>query len=153
MIDGHNLVPKIPGLSLKSLDDEQRLIELLQIFSRVWRQPIEVFFDQAPPGSSGRRQFGQVAAHFVRQGRIADDAITDRLKQLGKTARNWVVVSSDRQVQREARSRHAAILSSEQFAAELQTALQDSTGGSPGDTAKMSERELEEWLKLFGGKK
>ncbi len=153
LIDGHNLVPKIAGLSLNSLDDEQRLIELLQIFCRVRRQQVEVFFDQAPPGSSGRKQFGQVTARFVRQGRIADDAIASRLDQLGKAAGNWVVVSSDRQVQREARSRHAAILTSEQFAVELQAAVQASRSGSPGDAAKMNAQELEEWLKLFGGKK
>ena len=47
LIDGHNLIPKIPGLSLEMLDDEDRLIELLQEFARVRRQRIEVFFDQA----------------------------------------------------------------------------------------------------------
>jgi len=152
LIDGHNLIPKIAGLNLSSLDDEQRLIELLQIFCRVRRQPVEVFFDQAPPGSSGRKQFGQVVAHFVRQGRIADEAIAGRLDQLGKTARNWVVVTSDRQVQREARSHHAAILPSEQFAVELHAALQDARTGSANGETKLSEQELEEWLNLFGDK-
>ena len=150
LIDGHNLIPKIAGLSLRNLDDEERLIELLQIFCRVRRQQVEVFFDQAPPGSSGRRQVGQVVAHFVRQGRIADDAIAARLDQIGKTARNWVVVTSDRQVQREARSHQAAILPSEQFAVELHAALQDSRTSSAGGEAKLSEQELKEWLKLFG---
>lgn len=147
LVDGHNLIPKIRGLSLRSLDDEQRLIELLQIYCRVRRQHVEVFFDQAPPGHAGHRRVGTVVAHFVRQGRTADDAIARRLEQLGKAAPNWTVVSSDRQVQQEARNRHAMSVPSEQFAGELQSAQQ----GSRGEEAELSPEELDEWLKLFGG--
>ena len=41
LIDGHNLIPKVAGLSLKAVDDEMQLIELLQEFCRIgasrWR--------------------------------------------------------------------------------------------------------------------
>ncbi len=150
LVDGHNLIPKIGGLSLRSLDDEQRLIELLQIFSRVRRHQVEVFFDQAPPGRAGHRRVGTVVAHFVRQGRTADDAIAARLAQLGNAAPNWVVVSSDRQVQREARDHHASSMPSEQFSGELQSTLIASHSSSIGEPAGLSPAELEEWLKLFG---
>ena len=50
VIDGHNLVPKIPGLSLHEVDDEERLLALLQAYARAKRKKIEVFFDGAPPG-------------------------------------------------------------------------------------------------------
>ncbi len=150
LVDGHNLVPKLSGLSLSSLDDEQRLIELLQIFCRVGRHQVEVFFDQAPPGHAGRKRIGVVVAHFVRQGRTADDAIAARLRQLGRAAQNWTVVSSDRQVQREARDQHAAILHSEQFAGELRSELQAGQRLSTGEPAELSAEELKEWLDLFG---
>jgi predicted RNA-binding protein with PIN domain len=150
LVDGHNLIPKIGGLSLRSLDDEQRLIELLQVFCRVRRHQVEVFFDQAPPGRAGRKRAGMVVVHFVRQGRTADDAIAARLVQLRKAAQNWTVVSSDRQVQREARDHHAAILPSEQFAGELHSALQASPQGSTDEPAELSEEEIKEWLELFG---
>jgi len=150
LVDGHNLIPKISGLSLRTLDDEQRLIELLQIYCRVRRQRVEVFFDQAPPGHAGPKQAGMVMVHFVRQGRTADEAIVARLDQLGKAARNWVVVSSDRQVQVEARKRQAEIRSSEQFADELLSALKASQAGSAGDESRLSDEELKEWLDLFG---
>ena len=32
LIDGHNLIPKIPGLTLRQMDDENELIEILQRF-------------------------------------------------------------------------------------------------------------------------
>jgi uncharacterized protein len=151
LVDGHNLIPKIAGMSLQLVDDEARLIELLQVYSRVHRQPLEVFFDQAPPGQSGRRVFGMVVAHFVRQGRTADESIVARLDQLEKSARNWTVVTSDRQVQAEARVRQAKVVPSEQFAADLTEALQKAKGQAQADSKGMSEDELNDWLNLFGG--
>ena len=151
MVDGHNLIPKIPGLSLEAPDDEQRLIELLQVYRRIRRHAVEVFFDQAPPGRAGRRQVGTIVAHFVRQGRTADESIVARLDQLEKAARNWSVVTSDRQVQGEAKVRQAKVVSSEEFAAELAAALQDAQAAHHDDPGKMSDAELNEWLKLFGG--
>jgi predicted RNA-binding protein with PIN domain len=151
LVDGHNLIPKIPGMSLEALDDEQRLIELLQVYCRVRRQKVEVFFDRAATGRAGKRQAGMVVAHFVRQGRTADESIVARLDQLEKAARNWTVVTSDRQVQTETRVRQAKIVSSEEFAGELMAALQDAQVARRHEPGKMSDSELDDWLKLFGG--
>jgi uncharacterized protein len=150
LIDGHNLIPKIPGMSLGVIDDEPRLIELLQVYSRVRRQVVEVFFDQAPPGQSGRRKVGVVVAHFVRKGRTADESIVARLDQLEKTARNWTVVTSDRQVQSEARVRQVKVLPSEQFAADLMEAQRQALANPSPGPEKMSDADLDDWLKLFG---
>ena len=151
LVDGHNLIPKIPGMSLEALDDEQRLIELLQVYCRVRRQSVEVFFDHAALGRAGRRQAGVVVAHFVRQGRTADESIVARLDQLERAARNWTVVTSDRRVQTEARVRQARVISSEEFAGELAAALQDAQTARRNEPDKMSDSELDDWLKLFGG--
>ena len=99
LIDGHNLIPKIPGLNLQALDDEEQLIKLLQEYCRRQRKQVEVFFDNAPPGGVRARNFGLVIARFVRQGSTADQAIRERLTRLGRLARNWTVVSSDLAVQ------------------------------------------------------
>ncbi|HWQ04338.1 MAG TPA: NYN domain-containing protein [Longilinea sp.] len=149
LIDGHNLIPKLSGFSLSAMDDEEKLIPLLQTFSRFRRQPVEVFFDGAPPGHSGQRRYGNLTAHFVRQGRTADDAIRLRLEKLGIAAKNWKVISSDRQVQAEARSRHAESLSSEEFAHELMQVLEASQQ-TPEGPPKLSAQEVDDWLRLFG---
>jgi hypothetical protein len=65
IIDGHNLIPRIPGLSLRDIDDELRLVQLLQDFCQRSRKQVEVFFDNAPPGSAGVRSFGSVKARFI----------------------------------------------------------------------------------------
>ena len=64
LIDGHNLIPKVPGLSLKAIDDEMQLVEKLQEFCRRRGKQVEVFFDKAPPGGRRVRVFGPVTARF-----------------------------------------------------------------------------------------
>jgi predicted RNA-binding protein with PIN domain len=149
LIDGHNLIPKL-GLSLAAFDDEPELLARLNEFCRLSRKnQLEVYFDNAPPGVPETRRVGQVTAHFVRRPLIADEAIRLRLKKLGRAAQNWSVVSSDHRVQAEARAVGAKVISSDEFAA----TVIDTLRSGPPPSAKaggMSERELDEWLTLFG---
>ncbi|MDQ3003920.1 MAG: NYN domain-containing protein [Chloroflexota bacterium] len=150
LIDGHNLIPKI-GLRLDSIDDEMELIVILQEFYRIAYRQLEVYFDGAPTSQAGTRKMGAVNAHFVRLGTTADHAIRSRLKKLGRSAKNWIVVSSDRQVQAEARAAHAEVMSSESFAKILEQAR--NSAPKPTDERKLSQKELDDWLKLFGGRR
>ncbi len=169
LIDGHNLIGKLAGFSLSDIDDENRLLGLLQVYTRTRRKRIEVYFDGAPPGQAGTRAVGTVQAVFVPLGNTADSAIRARLAALGKAARNLSVVTSDRMVQSEARSRGAGVISSEDFARDLLSASQEAaaakdpaqsgraTRGStrqsrraPNDSGPaLSPKEVDEWLDLF----
>jgi len=151
LVDGHNLIPKV-GLRLDSPDDEMQLVSKLQDFCRVQRKQVEVFFDGAPPGQAGMRKLGAVKAHFVQLGTTADAAITNRLKRLGGSARNWHVVSSDKQVQAEARSVHAQVLSSEAFAGMLSQPAKSRPTGLQAER-EVTPDEVHEWLKIFGSKR
>ena len=150
IIDGHNLIPKIPGLNLGDLDDELQLVKLLQDFCRVKRKNVEVFFDQAPAGSSGARTFGCVVARFIRQGRTADQAIQEKLRRLGGDARNWTVVSSDREVRNSARSARAKSMRVEEFAQQLLGLVGDKSEDLQTNEAGLSSQEIAEWMELFG---
>jgi predicted RNA-binding protein with PIN domain len=150
LVDGHNLIPKL-GLRLDSVDDETELISILQEFCRSERKQVEVFFDGAPAPQAGTRKMGTIIAHFVRLGTTADDAIQNRLKKLGKSARNWTVVSSDRQVQANARAAQAEVVSSDSFAGLLKQ-VRNSTPKLNSDR-KISSQEVDEWLKLFERRK
>ena len=152
-IDGHNLIPKIPGLSLSQSDDEDRLLELLREYARITRRSLTVFFDQAPDGHSGVRSSGTISVHYVNNRTTADEEIiTCVLKSRPRTG-EIVVVSSDRHVCLQCHSLGAKTLRSEVFSQELQQVLSrsESTGT---DVLSISEAEVEEWLKLFSdGKK
>jgi predicted RNA-binding protein with PIN domain len=151
LIDGHNLIPKL-GLRLDSADDEMELIAILQEFCRLEnKNQVEVYFDGAPAGYAGTRKHGKVMAHFVVVGQTADDAIRRRLKKMGKSAKNWSVVSSDRQVQADARAAQAEIISSDAFAKTLKQAR--ASAPKANTDRKLSDKEVEEWLSLFGRKK
>lgn len=148
IIDGHNLIPHLPGLSLADEEDEAQLIRLLQEYARLRCKTIEVYFDRAPAAEAGLRKFGRVQAHFVRSGITADEAIMTRLRGLGKRAKNVQVVSSDRQVQQAARAAHASVTPSEVFAAEWQKLSEEQPGLNPRDRL-LSEDEVEAWARLF----
>ncbi|HEX9387308.1 MAG TPA: NYN domain-containing protein [Anaerolineales bacterium] len=150
LIDGHNLIPKL-GLHLDAIDDEMELVAILQEFCRLERRQVEVFFDGAPASQAGTRKLGAVTAHFVRLGTTADDAIRNRLKKLGKSAKNWTVVSSDRQVQADARAAHAEVTSSDAFAGMLKQAR--NSAPKPNNDRKVSPQEVDEWLKIFERRK
>ena len=154
LIDGHNLIPKIPGLRLGSVDDEMQLVMLLQDFCRLSRKQVEVYFDQAAPGQSGKRKLGMVSAHFVSSGRTADQAIQQRLGKIGRSAHNWIVVSSDRSVQLSARQAGARVLSSEGFADLLRHTLEQSPSANTDNSdSLLSPEEVKEWLDLFHPKR
>lgn len=151
IIDGHNLIPRIPGLDLASVDDEMQLIELVQEFCRLRRKRAEIYFDNAPPGQPKARHYGQVLARFVRTGQTADDAIRARLLRLGAEARNWTVVSSDQQVQLAGRAARAQSLTSDAFARLLIDAIRTGEAPSGADTkSTLGADEVQEWLDLFG---
>ena len=150
LIDGHNLIPKL-GLRLDSPDDEEALIARLQDFCRARRAQAEVYFDGAPPGYPSERKSGAVTAHFVRQGSSADAAIDARLTRLGKQARNWTVVSSDRRVQAAGSAAHATVLSSEEFA--RQVSALGVQAAQPKRETGLEPGEVDEWLSLFKTRK
>jgi predicted RNA-binding protein with PIN domain len=149
LVDGHNLIPKL-GLRLDSLDDEMQLINILQEFCRLERRTAEVYFDGAPVGQARTQKFGIVTAHFVRVGTTADSAIKLRLEKMGRSAKNWIVVSSDHAVQSSARSVHADVISSDNFAEQLRRSTTKKSKSNIDN--KLSSEEVDEWLKLFGRK-
>ena len=165
VIDGHNLIGKLPGFSLSEIDDEQRLVELLHVYARTRRKRIEVYFDGAPPGQAGARAAGILQVVFVPLGKSADAAIRERLTALGKQARNISVVTSDRQVQAEARSRGAEVIPSESFGRDLLASTQAAASAKdPAHAGRavaqrgraineagppVPDHEVQEWLEIF----
>jgi predicted RNA-binding protein with PIN domain len=147
LIDGHNLIPKL-GLRLDSLDDEMELVVRLQEFCRVRRVQVDVYFDGAPPGQVSTRKAGMVTAHFVRKSSSADAAIENRLLKMKKSARNWIVVSSDRRVRGAAGNAQAGTMSAEEFTREMRKAQAARMSKPKGET-EPSAGEVEEWLRTF----
>ena len=152
IIDGHNLIPKIPGLRLDDPDDEQQLVSLLQEFCRISRKQVDVYFDNAAAGQAGRRTLGTVGVHFVRRGQTADSAIRSRLLKMGRSARNWTVVSSDQSIQATVRQAGAKAMPAEEFASLMRATLSRTNPKESWDVT-LNAQEVEEWENLFKKKR
>ena len=148
IIDGHNLIPNIPGLALGTIDDENQLIALLQRFTNERRKHVELYFDKAAKGHPTQEKYARINVYFAARESTADALIKKRLHKLGKSARSWTVVSSDRSIQTEARSVGARVIESGAFARQLLEALEKNA--PPEETlSELSPDEIEHWENLF----
>ena len=66
------------------MDDEQKLIDLLQEYARINQDNLEVYFDRAPVGQAKTIQKGRVKVIFVTEKTIADERIIKRIKDAWK---------------------------------------------------------------------
>jgi predicted RNA-binding protein with PIN domain len=149
IIDGHNLVPKIPGLHLKDEDDEVRLIELLQEYCRLARRQAELFFDGAPEPTASNRKHGLVHVHYIKLGYSADDAIIQYVHNLGNDKNNWTVVSSDHRIQNAALASGFKIMGSDAFSRLMSTTFSSEAAVQQKREKPPSPGEIDEWLQLF----
>ena len=153
IIDGHNLIPKIPGLHLKDEDDEVRLIERVQEFCRLARRQAELFFDGAPEPRANSRKSGLVHVHYIKLGYSADDAIIQYVRNLGSDKDNWTVVSSDHRIQNAATASGCKVMGSDAFARMMSTTFNSEAAVQQRREKPPSSGEVDEWLDLFDQKK
>jgi hypothetical protein len=144
LIDGHNLIGRMPSLSLRDPDDEERLVALLQSYRGRSGKKITVVFDPGPAYSSPQtRRQGGIEVVFAAHGSSADDVILRRVRHARDRA-GLIVVTSDRALARAVAQYGARVRPAEDMARAL---------SNPAATAEqdvsMSAEELEAWLALF----
>ncbi len=151
IIDGHNLIAALPDLDLSDLDDEMKLVEMLQGFCSRTQRRATVYFDRGFPGGEPTIKSGRVEVRFVRLPRTADDAIRAHLLKLGKEAPNWTIVSSDHEVRSAARRAGASVLDSDAFAQMIPASVITSDQ-SEKPLGALSDIDLDEWERLFNNR-
>lgn len=146
LIDGHNLIGKIPGLSLEDPEDEAELVHRLRHYCwRRHRRATVVFDAGLPGGRSSTLSNPQVNVIFATSGVTADAIIRHRLRR-ARDPRGLIVVSSDRAIQAAARQRGARVVPAEEFAGRLSPRSTQTQGMKEH---VLSEDEVMEWLELF----
>ena len=149
VIDGHNLIPKVPGIRLQDADDENRLIEMLNEYCRLSRSQVEVFFDGAPSPNPTVRKSGLVHPHFVRKGLFADDAIIEYGRKYQSPTNLLTIISSDHRIITAAKSVGCITMSSDAFAVEMQRIFSSPQYIQSQRDKKLSEDEVKSWLNEF----
>ncbi len=149
LIDGHNLIGQTPDLSLADPNDEQKLVVMLRKYAARKQARIVVVFDSGNPGGRSKElSGGNVTAIFAGSHTIADRILMERIREL-KQSGDWIVVSSDREVQQAAQQRKMNVWSSVDFARRMGPAPQrESEPPEPKDSG-LTKSEVDEWLRLF----
>jgi predicted RNA-binding protein with PIN domain len=160
LIDGHNLIGKMPDIHLGDPDDEAKLVLRLVNWAAVGKnRRVIVVFDGGVPGVNwaGFRN-ERVKAVFVPQGKSADEwLIRFMYDQVGNDVKGYTVVSSDRAIQKQAENRRILCVKSETFAAEMAREREEWSQPAPqpasGSPARplLQPHEVDAWLHFFGG--
>lgn len=153
LIDGHNLIARLPDIDLKDPNDEALLVQKLNGFVARTKQKCVVVFDHGLPGGSSRMSTRGVRVIFASHRSNADQVMKDRIYK-EPNPRTWTVVSSDNDVLNVARRRRMQTLRAEEFVRVMQ-APPPPPKPDAGEAAdvKLTPDEIEEWLRLFGGGK
>lgn len=149
LIDGHNLIGRLPDLSLQDPDDEEKLARLLSSYRARTGKAITVVFD--PGGAFAlpkSRRFGGVEIVFAPHGGSADRAIIRRVQRL-RNPGEWLVVTSDRELSEQVGRLGARVQSAEAFALQLTGSTEEPPGWR--ETPPPPD-EVDRWLALFEGR-
>ncbi len=151
LIDGHNLIGRLPDVSLDEPDDEAKLVQKLSGFVARTRKRCVVVFDEGLPGGESRMSTRAVKVIFASSQRTnADMVMTSRIRK-ARDPVAWTVVSSDNEVLNTARQHRMKTLTSAEFARMLQRPESTRPGMDEAADVHLSHEEVEEWLKIFGG--
>jgi len=153
LIDGHNLIGRLPDISLSDPHDEAKLVQKLIGFSARTRKRIVVVFDCGIPAGRSRLTTATVTVLFARPQSSADDVIIGRI-QRAQNPQQWTVISTDQRVRAAAASRQMKTLTSAQFVPQLTIAPPTTKDDDPELHTKSLDvrvhpHEVEYWLKVF----
>jgi predicted RNA-binding protein with PIN domain len=161
IIDGHNLIGKMPDLSLKDPNDEVKLtLRLKSWVAESKKRQVTLFFDGGTMGSYTNRLSGRrLKVIFAPSGRTADSLIISHMRQL-KNPRAYTLITSDREIIRAAQSLRIRSLLSEEFiqrmgfvfkeAPDKEKPVKKEAPPEKPENPALSEAEMQEWLDLFG---
>jgi hypothetical protein len=153
IIDGHNLIGKMPDISLKDPDDEVQLILRLRSWTAVSKKrQVTVYFDGGIPGGKNvRLSTPQVRVIFASESKTADTLIINRIKKV-KNPPEYTLVTNDQAIIKTANERKMPHLRSEKFALRLGKQWDETPPGPTfsDDDPILSDMEVQEWLNAFG---
>jgi predicted RNA-binding protein with PIN domain len=164
VIDGYNVIFRDPELRVLARTDLERARDELvrklaeSLYSR--GGGITVVFDgrEGGPGPGRTRSRGGVRVIFSSPPETADQRIQKLIESAGASgpagarAVGWLVVSSDREVADRARLWGAKVESGEDFLSAIAW-FDRPSGPESRRRPPMSQKELEEWERLFGRRK
>lgn len=150
LIDGHNLIARLPDISLEDPDDEAKLVIKLRGFCAISGKRCTVIFDGGIPGGYSTMSNKSVKVIFASAFHTnADNLIKQRIDNI-PDASNWTVVSSDNEVLDFARKHKMRARTSAEFAGTLRRKPRKQDNRGESTHVQVSTDEVDEWLDIFG---
>ena len=161
IIDGHNLIGKMPDISLKDPNDEVKLTMRIKSWvAESKKREVTLFFDGGIQGMTMNRMSSRnLKVIFAPAGKTADSLIISHLRKL-KNPREYTLVTSDREIIGHAKTLRIRSLLSEEFIERMGFVFKEQSEKAPKtkkeapsekpDVAKISDADVQEWLDLFG---
>jgi uncharacterized protein len=151
LIDGHNVIGQMPGLSLEDPDDEAKLILIVRRWCSQERRKVTLIFDGGLPGGKSSLSSSDVSVVFASDRHTTgDDLLLNRIRD-EKNPNGLIVVTSDQRIVKAAKLRRMTVLSSQEFGQTLAKVGQAQAKAAK-ETAP-NAAEIAEWEKLFSKKK
>ncbi|NMA13369.1 MAG: NYN domain-containing protein [Chloroflexi bacterium] len=154
LVDGHNLIPKLPSLSLNDPQDERKLIEILSEYARLSRHKVILFLDKRAIGQAFAKTVGTIKIFHADERTTADETIVHYLQKHSPKSQTMLVISSDHHVQIQAKSLGAKTQRSEEFAKTVVKLLQNppsykNNKAKPKMEEPLSAEEMSDWIDIF----
>lgn len=154
LIDGHNLIARMPDIDLADPDDEAKLVARLKRWASAGsKRKVTVIFDAGLPGGTDRSLSNStVTVVFAPTNSTADTLLIKRIRKLRDVAAT-VMVTSDQAILAAAHQRRVRVMRSEEFVAMLTEDRRPpprTKAEQAADDPRLSPSELAEWLELFG---
>ncbi len=152
LIDGHNLIAKLPDIDLADPNDEAKLVTKLKglVAKKRGRMQCTVIFDCGVPGGYSAMSTKSVQVIFAAMRHSDADHLLKLHISRTRDPKNWTVVSSDQAVLDCARAHKMKWLTSAEFVDKF--AGESPAEDAPGEEVdiQISAEEVEEWMDLFG---
>lgn len=141
LIDGNNLLHSLPRRQASRADVRRMVLDAC----RRERMRVTVVFDGPPPAGAPSRELLGTVTIVYSESASADDVIF-RQVTAAASAREWVVVTDDRELAERARQRGAEVRS----LSEWRRPRRSRPRGADWQP-KLSSREVAEWEEFFSG--
>lgn len=149
LIDGHNLIARLPDVDLDDPNDEMKLVAKLRGFCALNRKRCTVVFDSGLPGGRSPTSNHAVEVVFASHQQLtADELLILRIKKL-RDANNWTVVSSDNAILQTAQAQGCMTMRTDAFVKLLSTPARPKPEAGEWTNPIISPQDLAEWQAYF----
>ena len=150
LIDGHNLIARLPDVDLADPDDEAKLVFKLRGFAARTGCKVTVVFDGGLPGGVSKSlSTSRVTAKFAAADHMSADQVLVKMIRKVKNPGGYCLVSSDREIIDAARSLGMDCLTTSEFVRLLTPTSKGAESVEKDDNPQLSAEELAEWLAIF----